>query len=310
MNMKHYSVLKNEIIESLNIKPNGIYVDATLGYGGMSSEILKYLTTGKLICFDQDMEAINYSDKLLNSISDRYQIIYSNFVNLESELNNIGINKIDGIIFDLGFSSPQIDVDTRGFSFMSDSKLDMRMDLNNKLDAHYVVNNYSIDELTSIFYKYGDEINSKRIAKFICEERKNKSIDTTYELVNIIKNSVGSNYFYKKHPERRIFQAIRIEVNNELNVLKSVLPKAIEMLNVGGRISVISFHSKEDKIVKDIFNEYSKVDEMVKGLPDIPESFLPKLKIINKKPIVASIKELEENSRSHSAKLRIGEKLR
>ena len=308
--MKHYSVLKNEIIDSLNILEDGIYVDATLGYAGMSEEILKRLKNGKLICFDQDMDAINYSKELLSKISNNYQIIHSNFVNLKEELAKLGINKIDGIIFDLGFSSPQVDEDKRGFSFMSDSYLDMRMDTNNKIDACYIVNNYSTKELEDIFYKYSDEANSKKIAKVITDKRKLKEIKTTKELVEIIRIAVGSNYFYKHHPERKIFQAIRIEVNNELDVLKKVLPDAIDLLNVGGRISVISFHSKEDKIVKDIFNKYSMVDDLVKGLPNIPEEYLPILKIVNKKPITASNRELEENSRSHSAKLRIGEKIR
>ncbi len=310
MIMKHYSVLKNEIIDSLNILEDGIYVDATLGYAGMSEEILKRLKNGKLICFDQDMDAINYSKEVLSKISNNYQIIHSNFVNLKEELAKLGINKIDGIIFDLGFSSPQVDEDKRGFSFMSDSYLDMRMDTNNKIDACYIVNNYSTKELEDIFYKYSDEANSKKIAKVITDKRKLKEIKTTKELVEIIRIAVGSNYFYKHHPERKIFQAIRIEVNNELDVLKKVLPDAIDLLNVGGRISVISFHSKEDKIVKDIFNKYSMVDDLVKGLPNIPEEYLPILKIVNKKPITASNRELEENSRSHSAKLRIGEKIR
>ena len=310
MIMKHYSVLKNEIIDSLNILEDGIYVDATLGYAGMSEEILKRLKNGKLICFDQDMDAINYSKEVLSKISNNYQIIHSNFVNLKEELAKLGINKIDGIIFDLGFSSPQVDEDKRGFSFMSDSYLDMRMDTNNKIDACYIVNNYSTKELEDIFYKYSDEANSKKIAKVITDKRKLKEIKTTKELVEIVQIAVGSNYFYKHHPERKIFQAIRIEVNNELDVLKKVLPDAIDLLNVGGRISVISFHSKEDKIVKDIFNKYSMVDDLVKGLPNIPEEYLPILKIVNKKPITASNRELEENSRSHSAKLRIGEKIR
>ena len=310
MIMKHYSVLKNEIIDSLNILEDGIYVDATLGYAGMSEEILKRLKNGKLICFDQDMDAINYSKEVLSKISNNYQVIHSNFVNLKEELAKLGINKIDGIIFDLGFSSPQVDEDKRGFSFMSDSYLDMRMDTNNKIDACYIVNNYSTKELEDIFYKYSDEANSKKIAKVITDKRKLKEIKTTKELVEIIRIAVGSNYFYKHHPERKIFQAIRIEVNNELDVLKKVLPDAIDLLNVGGRISVISFHSKEDKIVKDIFNKYSMVDDLVKGLPNIPEEYLPILKIVNKKPITASNRELEENSRSHSAKLRIGEKIR
>ena len=306
--MKHYSVLKNEIIDSLNIKSNGIYIDATLGYGGMSKEILKRLDTGLLIAFDQDQEAIDYSEQLLKKVSDNYKIIKSNFVNMKSELEKIGIFKVDGIIFDLGFSSPQIDNEKRGFSFMSDAPLDMRMNQDEKFTAHEVVNNYSKDELVKCFYNYGEEKMSVVIANKIIEKRKEKSINTTLELVEVIKGATGANYFYKHHPERKIFQAIRIEVNDELNVLEKVLPDAVELLNKNGRLSVITFHSLEDKIVKSVFKKYSEVDEIVRGLPSIPDEYQPKLKIINKKPITASKEELNENTRSHSAKLRIVER--
>lgn len=307
--MKHYSVLKNEIIDSLNIKPNGIYVDATLGYAGMSIEILKKLDKGLLIGLDQDEEAIEYSDKLLKEVSNNYKLFKTNFSNLKSVLEEANIDSIDGIIFDLGFSSPQIDEDERGFSFMSDAPLDMRMDRNNKLSAEIVVNNYSYDDLIRIFFAYGEEKMSKIIAKTIVNVRKEKRITRTLELVDIIKKSTGANYFYKNHPERQIFQAIRIEVNNELGVLESVLPDAINLLNKGGRISVITFHSLEDRMVKNIFKKYSSVPEIVSGLPEIPEEYKPLLKIVNKKPIVPTEKELSENTRSHSAKLRIGEKI-
>lgn len=307
--MKHYSVLKKEIIDSLKIKSDGIYVDATLGYGGMSSEILKKLTTGRLIAFDQDNDAIKYSDELLKQISENYVLVKSNFVNMKEKLLELGITKVDGIIFDLGFSSPQIDEVERGFSFMNDAPLDMRMDREQKLTAYEVVNEMSENELVKYFYLYGEEKKSKFIANKICSERKKKKINTTLELVEVIKMAVGANYFYKNHPERKIFQAIRIIVNDELNVLTSVLPDAIELLNSGGRLSVISFHSLEDKIVKNIFKSYSEVEDIVKGLPDIPLEYQPKLKIINKKPIVASEEELKENTRSHSAKLRIVERI-
>ena len=308
--MKHYSVMLNEVIDALNIKPDGIYVDATLGYAGMSKEILKRLNkNGLLIGIDQDSEARAYSDNLLKEISDNYKIVASNFKDLSSILVDLNIKGIDGIIFDLGFSSPQIDEDERGFSFMKDAPLDMRMNRENKLTAKEIVNNYSEEELTKYFYKYGEEKLSSVIVKKIVSVRKEKKINTTFELVEVIKMATGANYFYKNHPERKIFQALRIMVNDELNVLESVLPDAIEALNKGGRIAVITFHSLEDRIVKNIFREYSEVNEIFKGLPNIPEEYQAKLKIVNKKPIVASEEELKINSRSHSAKLRIGEKI-
>ena len=305
----HYSVLLNESIEGLNIKPDGIYVDATLGYAGHSSEILKRLTTGHLYAFDQDEKAIEYSFKKLDSIShDNFTIINSNFISLKEELNKLGVDKIDGIMFDLGFSSPQIDDPTRGFSFMKDAPLDMRMNQNNKLSAHDVVNKYKEDDLTNIFYKYAEEKYSRSIARGIVN---NRPIDTTMELVEVIKRSVPTSYFIKKHPEREIFQAIRIEVNKELDVLQGVLPDAIEMLNKNGRICVITFHSLEDRIVKQEFKKNSQVDSLVSGLKEdeIPDEFKPKLRLVNKKPIEASEKELKENSRSKSAKLRIVERV-
>ena len=304
----HYSVLLNETIEGLNIKPDGIYVDATLGYAGHSSEILKKLTTGHLYAFDQDKEAVKYSTDKLKSISDNFTIINSNFINLKEELNNLGVTKIDGIIFDLGFSSPQIDNPERGFSFMKDAPLDMRMNQDQKLSADDVINKYKEDELTNIFYKYAEEKYSRSIAKGIVN---NRPIKTTMELVNVISKSVPTNYYVKKHPEREIFQAIRIEVNKELDVLQGVLPDAIDMLNKHGRICVITFHSLEDRIVKQEFKRNSQIDSLVSGLKEdeIPDEFKPKLNLINKKPIEASEKELKENSRSKSAKLRIVERV-
>ena len=308
--MKHYSVMCNEIIESLNIKPDGIYVDATLGYAGMSSKILEKLNNnGLLIGIDQDKEAREYSDKVLSKINNNYKIVDANFVELKEKLEELDINKIDGIIFDLGFSSPQIDDEKRGFSFMKDAPLDMRMNMESILNAKEVVNTFKEDELVKYFFEYGEEKLSKVIAKKIVEVRKNKQIETTMELVEIIKSAVGANYFFKNHPERKIFQALRIIVNDELEVLKKVLPDAIELLKKGGRMSVITFHSLEDRIVKNIFKNESEVNEIFKGLPSIPEEYQAKLKIVNKKPIVASEQELKEKSRSHSAKLRIVERI-
>jgi 16S rRNA (cytosine1402-N4)-methyltransferase len=302
-------VLLNESIDGLNIKNDGIYVDCTLGYGGHSSEILKRLTNGHLYAFDQDMEAIEYSRQRLSEIGDNFTIIYSNFVNLKEKLNELGIEKVDGILFDLGLSSPQIDDASRGFTFMNDARLDMRMDQNSELTAETIVNQYSLDELTNIFYLYGEEKLSKVIAKKICEVRSSKRIETTKELVNVIESAVGAKYFNKFHPERQIFQAIRIEVNGELTVLKKVLPDAIDLLKINGRMSVITFHSLEDRIVKQLFKKESEVDELVKGLPSIPEEYKPRIELINKKPILPSERELEENSRSRSAKLRIIERV-
>jgi len=305
----HYSVMKMEVLESLNIKDSGIYVDGTLGYAGVSKEILKRMKRGFLFAFDQDEEAIKYSDNELKKIGNNYKLFHTNFVNLKRSLNDEGIREVDGIIFDLGLSSPEIDDQARGFSFMKDARLDMRMDRRQEMDAHYIVNNYSEEKLKEIFYLYGEEKFSKQIASKIVGVRKNKSIDTTMELVDVIKSSVPVKYFNLEHPERRIFQAIRIEVNSELTVLSEVLPDAIDLLKKGGRLSVITFHSLEDRIVKQIFKKYSEVDEVVKGLPNIPDEYKPLIKLVNRKPILPTEKELEENSRSRSAKLRIIERL-
>ena len=304
--MKHYSVLLNESILGLNIKEDGIYVDATLGLGGHSKEILKRITKGHLYAFDEDINALNYADNILKKVASNFTLIKSNFVFLKEELAKRNINKIDGILFDLGVSSPQIDNPKRGFSFMNDALLDMRMDESQDLTAYNVVNEYNYNELVDIFFKYGEERLSKVIAKKIVETR---PIKTTLELVNTIKLAVGNKYFNLNHPERKIFQAIRIEVNKELTVLEKVLPDAIDLLKPNGRIVVITFHSLEDRIVKNTFKKYSSVDELVKGLPEIPEKYKPVLKLINKKPILPSSIELEQNSRSKSAKLRIGEKI-
>lgn len=305
--MKHYTVLKKECIEGLNIHENGIYVDATLGYAGDSKEILKRIKKGKLFAFDRDQNACAYSDEVLKKIGTNYQIFHERFSKLSTCLEQENILKVDGILFDIGVSSPQLD-ENRGFSFMRDEHLDMRMNQCDKVSAEDIVNEYSLEELKRIFYLYGEENKSSLIAKKIVEERKTKRITTTQMLVEIIKNSVGANYFFKNHPERNIFQAIRIEVNEELKELEEALEQAISLLNPKGRLVVVTFHSLEDRIVKNIFKKYSEIDGVLKGLPDIPKEYEPILKIINKKPITASEEELKENKRSRSAKLRIAER--
>lgn len=302
----HYSVLKEELLEGLNIQDGKIYVDATIGYAGDSKEILKQIPNGFLYGFDQDKKAVEYSTGALTKIGNNFKIFNTNFVNMDEMFEKIGIKEVDGIIFDLGFSSPQIDDEKRGFSFMHDGPLDMRMSSEGK-SAKDIINEYSENELAEIFFKYGEEKLSRVIAKNIKKESKN--ISSTLELVEVIKNATGANYFYKNHPERKIFQALRIEVNEELTVLESILPKAIKRLKKGGRIAVITFHSLEDRIVKNIFKKYSDIDPLVKGLKDIPEEYKPLIKLVNKKPILPSQKELEENSRSRSAKLRIIERI-
>lgn len=303
----HVSVLLNEAIENLNIKEDGIYVDCTLGYAGHSKEILKRIKKGKLFAFDQDGEAINYSKKILDQISSNYEIINSNFVNIKEELNKRGINKVDGILFDLGVSSVQLDEAERGFSYHKDAKLDMRMNQKQDFSAYDVVNSYSLEELVKIFYEYGEEKYARPIAKAIVKYRENKKIETTLELAELIKNSVPQKYKRDSHPARKVFQAIRIEVNKELDVFKIALDDSIELLNTNGRLCVITFHSLEDRICKNKFKEISEVDKLVKGLPVIPNEYKPKVKIIGKfKP---SKTELENNNRSRSAILRVIEKL-
>lgn len=305
----HYSVMKQECIDNLNIKSDGIYVDGTIGLAGHSSEILKLIPNGYLYGFDQDDFAVNASNDKLSKIGKNYKIIRDNFVNMKQILNELNVYQVDGILLDLGVSSPQIDNVERGFSFMKDATLDMRMDNRNKLTAKKIVNEYSYEELTNIFYSFGEEKFSKPIAKNIVEYRKNKEIDSTLELVSIIESSVPKKYFINSHPERQIFQALRIEVNSELNVINEVLPDAINLLKSGGRLCVITFHSLEDRIVKKIFKRFSEVDEVIKGMPDIPDEYKPLIKLINNKPIIASSEELNINSRSKSAKLRVIERL-
>ena len=302
----HKSVLLEEAIDGLNIKNDLLYVDCTLGYAGHSGEILKKNKKGWLYAFDQDEEAIEHSKSKLSDIGSNFEIIKSNFVNLKEELNKRGISKVDGILFDLGVSSPQLDEGDRGFSYHKDARLDMRMDKDSKLSAYEVVNNYPESKLITIFYRYGEEKYSKSIARKIVDYRKNKPIETTNELVEIIKTGVPDKYKREKHPARKVFQAIRIEVNNELEVFEKALNDAIEILNPNGRICVITFHSLEDRICKQIFKKNSEINKVFKGLPSIPKEYMPKLRLIGK--YMPSEEELEANNRSRSAILRVAEK--
>jgi 16S rRNA (cytosine1402-N4)-methyltransferase len=308
---EHKSVLLSETIKGLNIKENGMYVDCTLGGGGHSLEILKQLTTGHLYCFDQDQNAIVAADKRLSAISKNYTIIYSNFKHLEAELLQRGVKEVDGFIFDLGVSSPQFDDGERGFSYNYDARLDMRMDQHQKLSAYDIVNTYDYHELVKILYKYSDEKFAKQIAREIEKRRAIQPIETTFQLVDIIKTAIPA-YARRKggHPAKRTFQALRIAVNDELNVFDQALQQALKMLNVGGRIAVITFHSLEDKICKYTFQEVTSQPQLPQGMPIIPQELEPRFKKITRKPIVAGEQELKENHRSHSAKLRIVERIR
>lgn len=303
----HISVLLNECIKYLNLKDNSIIVDCTLGYGGHSSEILKRIPKGFLYSFDQDEEAINSSKEKLSSINNNYEIINSNFVNLYKEMEK-RCPLVNGILYDLGVSSPQLDEDERGFSFHNNAKLDMRMDRRNQLSAYDVVNNYSKEELISILYRYGEEKFAPSIVNKIVNYRENKPIETTLELVEIIKSGVPEKYRRDKHPARKTFQAIRIEVNHELDVFESSLKQALELIDVGGRICVITFHSLEDRICKTVFKEVSTIDDTLKRMPIIPESLMPRFKIIAN--IDPSKEELLNNNRSRSAKLRVIERIK
>ena len=308
---KHKSVLLNEAIESLNIKEDGLYVDCTLGGGGHSEEILKRLTTGHLYCFDQDDHAIEAATTRLQDISDHFTIINSNFVNIKTKLHELGVEKVDGVLYDLGVSSPQFDEESRGFSYRFDGPLDMRMNQHQSLSAYDVVNNYSYSDLVRILYKYGDEKFAKSIARHIEQERAKKPIQTTFELVEIVKQAIPARARRTGgHPAKRTFQAIRIEVNDELNVFEKSLNDALSMLNIGGRVSVITFQSLEDKIAKYTFNEITSMPEIPKSIAVIPDNMQPRFKKVTRKPITATEAELQENYRSHSAKLRVVERVK
>ncbi|WP_049690695.1 16S rRNA (cytosine(1402)-N(4))-methyltransferase RsmH [Anaerococcus jeddahensis] len=306
MEFSHKSVLLNETIENLNIKEDGIYADLTLGKGGHSKEILKKLSPkGLLIGLDQDKDAIKAARENLKDFSN---VLYfnENFENIENVLDEAGFNRIDGALMDIGVSSYQIDNGDRGFSYMKDGPLDMRMNEDNELTAKQIVNDYSLDELWEIFSKYGEERYSKTIAKAIVDYRKMHEINTTLQLRNIVMKSVNTN---EAHPEKRVFQALRIEVNRELEVLENTLEKIVDHLNKNGRLCVITFHSLEDRIVKNKFKEMSKKCICPPDFPVCVCNHEKKVKIISKKPILPKKEELKVNSRSHSAKLRVCERV-
>ena len=301
----HESVLLKESIDNLNLKENSIIVDCTLGYGGHSSEILKRISKGYLYAFDQDEEAITYAKERLNAIAQNYEIIHTNFVNLKEEMEKRNVNP-DGILFDLGVSSPQLDEAERGFSYHKDARLDMRMNQEQKLSAYEVVNNYSYENLKEILLKYGEEKYAGSIAKGIINKRNIKPIETTLELAEIVKESVPEKYRNKSHPARKTFQAIRIEVNDELNVFEKALKESLEIIKPGGRICVITFHSLEDKICKRIFNESSSLPPELKKLPIVPKEYEPKYKLIAS--ISPTDTEIAQNKRSRSSHLRVIER--
>ncbi len=306
----HISVLLDETVKALNLKEDGVYVDATLGYAGHSSEILKRIEKGHLFAFDQDRIALDAAEKKLASIASNFTLIKSNFQNMKKELKEREILRVDGILFDLGVSSPQLDESERGFSYHKDAPLDMRMDLDKDFRASDVVNEYSEADLTRIIRDYGEEKYAKSIARNIVKSRQKKRIETTFELVEIIKSSMPAHAKRDKHPARRTFQAIRIEVNHELEILDSSIKDALSLLNVGGRCAIITFHSLEDKIVKNIFKEYTKEDEHIKGIPNVPLEYLPDYKLVYRKGITASAEELAHNPRARSATLRVIEKIK
>lgn len=311
---QHYTVMKKETIDGLNIKPNGIYVDCTLGGAGHSEYLLNQLNEeGHLYAFDQDQRAIDFASKRLAPFVEKNQVTFikSNFRYLQEKLAEQGVTKIDGILYDLGVSSPQLDEAERGFSYHQDAPLDMRMDQSATFTAYEVVNTYSYHDLVKIFYRYGEEKYSKQVAREIERIREKEPIQTTGQLVDVIKSAIPAAARRKGgHPAKRIFQAIRIAVNDELSVVEDSLEQAISLLKKDGRISVITFHSLEDRIVKNIFKEYSTMKDLPPGLPIIPDEFQPELKVITRKPILPTEEEVLENKRSRSAKLRISEKVR
>ncbi|HEY4554407.1 MAG TPA: 16S rRNA (cytosine(1402)-N(4))-methyltransferase RsmH [Bacillaceae bacterium] len=307
---QHKTVLLEEAVDGLKIRPDGIYIDCTLGGAGHSGEILSRLGEGgRLIAFDQDETAIEHAKKLLSEFGDQVTFVKSNFKNLKEELDKLGIHKADGILYDLGVSSPQLDTPERGFSYHHDAPLDMRMDLQGDTTAYEVINDWPYEDLVRIFFRFGEEKFSKQIARKIEAAREKSPILTTGELVDLIKDGIPAPARRKGgHPAKRIFQAIRIAVNDELGVFEDSLKQSIDLLGPGGRISVITFHSLEDRICKSVFKEASQGPELPPGLPVIPVEYMPVLKLVNRKPILPSTEELEANNRARSAKLRIAEK--
>jgi 16S rRNA (cytosine1402-N4)-methyltransferase len=311
MAFKHETVLLHETVDMLDVKPDGIYVDATLGGGGHTNYLLGKITSGKVYAFDQDQVAHdNANERFKDEIaSGKLTLIKSNFRYLQSSLAAEGVTSIDGILYDLGVSSPQFDDSQRGFSYKLEARLDMRMDQSQALSAYEVVNDYSFNDLMRIFTRYGEETFSKQIARKIEQARKESPIETTTQLAEIIKSALPQKVLKKKgHPAKRIFQAIRIEVNDELGAAAQSLEEAIDLLALEGRVSVITFHSLEDRLVKTMFKEASTVD-LPRGIPVIPDDMKPKLEVVTRKPILPSEEELEQNNRAHSAKLRVAKKI-
>lgn len=308
----HTTVLLHETVDGLNIRPDGIYVDCTLGGAGHSEYLVKQLSDeGHLFCFDQDETAIGHAKEKLKDYIHRITFIHANFKDIKTELEERGIEKVDGILYDLGVSSPQLDTPERGFSYHNDAPLDMRMDQSAPLSAYEVVNDWSFEDLVRIFYRYGEEKFSKQIARKIEAAREKAPIETTAQLVECIKDGIPA--FARRtggHPAKRVFQAIRIAVNDELGAAETSLQDAITLLAPKGRISVITFHSLEDRLCKTIFKEASSLPELPPNFPVIPTGMEPILKLITRKPILPSEEELAHNNRSRSAKLRIAEKIR
>lgn len=308
----HVTVLLHETIDMLDVKPDGVYVDATLGGAGHSEYLLGKLSeSGHLYAFDQDQHAIENAKTRLSPFIERGMVTFikGNFRQLKERLNELGVTEIDGICYDLGVSSPQLDERERGFSYKKNAPLDMRMNQEASLTAYEVVNSYDYHDLVRIFFKYGEDKFSKQIARKIEQTRAIKPIETTTELAEIIKSAKPAKELKKKgHPAKQIFQAIRIEVNDELGAADESIQQAMDLLAIGGRISVITFHSLEDRLTKQLFKEASTV-EVPKGLPFIPDELKPKMELVNRKPILPSQEELEENNRSHSAKLRVAQKI-
>ena len=306
----HISVLLDECIDGLNIKPDGIYVDGTLGGAGHSSRIAAALTTGRLIGIDRDPVALEAAGKRLEPYKDRVTLVHSNFSDMDTALAGLGIEKVDGILLDLGVSSPQLDDGERGFSYMVDAPLDMRMNSEDTRDARQIVNTWSYEELKRILYDYGEERYAPKIAAAICRRREEKPIETTLELVDVIKSAMPPAALREKqHPAKRSFQAIRIAVNDELGAVETVMKKAVPLLNPGGRLAVITFHSLEDRIVKNAMAEAAKGCTCPPEFPVCVCGKKPKVKILTRKPIVSGDGELEVIPRARSAKLRICEKL-
>lgn len=311
---KHVTVLLNEAVENLKIKPDGVYVDCTLGGGGHTRKILSQLNeNGRLFSFDQDQTAIEYNQKALDNQlkNGKLTLVKDNFRNIKKRLNDFGVSKIDGAVYDLGVSSPQFDVAQRGFSYKLEAPLDMRMDQGQALTAKQIVNEWSFNDLVRIFSRYGEEKFAKSIARKIEKQRQLQPIQTTTELVEVIKAGIPARARRTGgHPAKRVFQALRIAVNDELGALEASLEQVLEMLNIDGRVSVITFQSLEDRLVKSMFKEKTSLPDLPQGLPVIPQGMEVDYRLVNRKPILPTKSEIETNHRAHSAKLRVIERIK